>query len=408
MSLLAMLVAPIAVGGCGGGEQSGRKSSPQPSADYRVVRRDGDGRQVERVVRTAIRPIMRDDHVPGMAVGLTVNGKRYFYSYGVASKASGRRVSKSTIFELGSVSKTFTATMASYARERGALSLSDKASRYLPALAGSSFDRISLLDLATYTAGGLPSQFPDGVTDEGQMIRYLRSWRPAYAVGTRRLYSNPSIGLFGDLAARSMARPFDDLMQQRLFPMLGLTRTYIHVPKSRMRDYAFGYSEDGTPIRVSPGVFDSEAYGVKTTAPDMIRFIEENMGASTLDPTLRRAIADTHTGYDRVHGMTQGLGWEMYPYPTDFARLAEGNSAAVALQPNRVTALHPPLSPQRKVLINKTGSTNGFGAYVAFVPSERTGIVMLANRNYPIPDRVRAAYRILTALDRTGAGTGTR
>lgn len=105
--------------------------------------------------------------------------------------------------------------------------------------------------------------------------------------------------------------------------------------------------------------------------------------------------------------MTQGLGWEMYPYPTDLARLADGTSPTVALKPNRVTALRPPRSPQPKVLINKTGSTNGFGAYVAFVPSERTGIVLLANRNYPTPARVRAAYRILTTLDkRRGARRG--
>lgn len=407
MSLLGMLVAPIAFGGCGDAEQSGRQSGPQPSAEHRVVRRDGDGRQVERVVRTVIRPIMRDNHVPGMAVGLTVNGRRHFFSFGVASKASGRKVSRKTIFELGSVSKTFTATLGSYARERGALSLSDTASKHLPALAGSRFDRVNLLDLATYTAGGLPLQFPGDVTSEDAMIPYFRAWQPAYPVGTHRQYSNPSIGLFGHLVARSLGRPFDDLMERRLFPMLGLTRTYIRVPKHRMSDYAWGYGADGTPIRVSPGVLDSEAYGVKSTAPDMVRFVEQNLGDSARDATLRRAIAATHTGYDRVGGMTQGLGWEMYPYPTDLAQLADGNSPATALQPNPVTALDPPLPPRPNVLLNKTGSTNGFGAYVAFVPSERTGIVMLANRNYPIPARVRAAHRILTALDRTPARTGT-
>lgn len=135
--------------------------------------------------------------MPGLAVAVAVGDKRYFFNYGIASTESGQKVTEDTIFEISSISKTFTATLASYAEVRGTLSLSDSASKHLPALAGRSFDAISLLDLGTYTAGGLPLQFPDDVTDQDKMIAYYRSWRPAYAAGTYRQYSNPSIGLFG-------------------------------------------------------------------------------------------------------------------------------------------------------------------------------------------------------------------
>lgn len=360
--------------------------------------RAADG-PLARIVDEAIRPVMAENDVPGMAVAVTVRGRQSVFNYGVAAKDSGRKVTDDTLFEIGSVSKTFTATLAAYAQLQGTLSLSDSASRYLPALAGSAFDRISVLELGTYMAGGLPLQFPDDVIDPDRMIAFYRSWRPASAPGTQRLYSNPSIGLFGYLAARSLNRPFDELMERTIFPALGLTRTYIRVPREQMDRYAWGYSKAGKPVRVTPGVLDAEAYGVKTTAADMIRFVEANMGSGVQDDTLRRAIAATHAGYYRVGDMTQGLGWEMYAWPTGLDRLLAGNSSEMSLKPNPASRLDPPLPPQDEVLINKTGSTNGFGAYVAFVPARGIGVVILANRNYPIAARVQAAHRILAALD---------
>ncbi|MBB4039859.1 beta-lactamase class C [Microvirga flocculans] len=361
---------------------------------------DADGHhRLWWVVKEAIQPVMEKYDVPGMAVAITVEGKRHFFNFGVASKESGQKTTENTLFEIGSISKTFTATLASYANVSGSLALADRATKYHPALAGSSFDQISLLDLGTYTAGGLPLQFPADVNNHDRMIAYYRGWRPKYTVGTQRVYSNPSIGLFGYLAAKSMGRSFDELMQGQLFPMLGLTHTYTAVPQDRMRDYAYGYSKDGKPIRVTPGVLDAEAYGVKSTAADMIRFIEANMGSGGRDNRLAQAITATRTGYYKVGDMTQGLGWEMYPYPISLDQLLAGNSEAMIFKANKIIKMEPPLPPRPEMLINKTGSTNGFGAYVAFVPAKQIGVVMLANKNYPVPARINAAHRILSALE---------
>jgi beta-lactamase class C len=353
---------------------------------------------VKRTIDAAIQPLMAKDGIHGMAVGIVVGGKPYVYNYGVASAQTGKPVTRDTLFELGSISKTFTATLTSYAQVSGDLSLSDTTGKYLPVLQGSQFGNVELVNLATHTPGGLPLQVPDEIHNNDELMRYFKAWKPSCAPGTCRTYANPGIGALGLITAKSMGQDFTELMEQRMFPALGLKNSFIDVPPSRLPDYAQGYKKDGAPIRMAPGVLSAEAYGVKSTAADMTRFMLANMNLLQLDAKLQRAITDTHTGYFKAGVLTQDLIWEQYAYPVALKTLLAGNSSAMALQATPAVAIKPPLAPRQDVWINKTGSTNGFGAYVAFVPQKRLGIVILANRNFPNDDRVAAAYKILTAL----------
>ncbi|WP_353741270.1 class C beta-lactamase [Pseudomonas fluorescens] len=355
---------------------------------------------IEAMVNDAVRPVMQAQGIPGMVVAISVNGKQQYFNYGVASKETDSPVTQDTLFEIGSVSKTFTATLAAYAQATGKLSLSDKASHVLPALRGSAFDHISVLQLGTYSAGGLPLQFPAESDSADKMLGYYKQWKPLYAPGSHRLYSNPSLGLFGYLAAQSMGQPFDELMEKTLLPKLGLKHTYVHVPQDQMALYAQGYNKDGKPVRVGPGALDSEAYGVKTSAADLLGYVDANMKPASLEKPLQQAIALTHSGYYTVGDMTQGLGWEMYRYPIALDRLLEGNSTPMAMEAHKVQWLNPPQAQPQNVLINKTGSTGGFGAYVAYVPAKDIGIVILANKNYPNAQRVKIAHQVLSALTR--------
>lgn len=354
--------------------------------------------QMATLVNAAVRPIMQAQGIPGMAVAVTVNGKPHYFNYGVASKESAQPVTENTLFEIGSLSKTFTATLAAYAQASGKLSLADKASQVWPALRGSAFDHISVLQLGTYTAGGLPLQFPTAADSAEKMLGYFKQWQPTYAAGTHRLYSNPSLGLFGYLAAQSMGQPFDELMNNTLLPKLGLKHTYLNVPQAQMNLYAQGYNKDDKPVRVGPGALDSEAYGVKTSTSDLIGYVQANLQPSSLEKPLQQAIALTHTGYYRVGEMTQGLGWELYQYPVTLDQLLAGNSPQMATEAHKVQWLNPPQPQQENLLLNKTGSTGGFGAYAMFVPSKDIGIVILANKNYPIAERVKIAHQILSAM----------
>lgn len=357
-----------------------------------------DQSKTQSIVDKALTPVIQQYGIPGMAVAVTLNGERYFFNYGVASLETRQAVTGETLFEIGSLSKTFTATLASYAQTQGNLSLTNNASLYLPALRGSEFDRINLINLGTHTAGGLPLQVPESIKNTAQLMSYFKSWKPAYEPGTYRAYSNLSIGLLGVIAASSLHTSYQDALEMTLFPALGMVHSYIDVPAEQMHNYAQGYTKDDVPARLNPGVLAAEAYGVKTSTIDLVRFLETNMQMAKLDGKLQRALDETRTGYFKSGEVMQDLIWEQYPYPVTLERLLAGNSDAMIYQPTKASRVDPPLPPQTDVWINKTGSTNGFAAYAAYIPAKKLGIVILANKNYPIAPRVTAAHQILTQL----------
>ena len=99
--------------------------------------------------------------------------------------------------------------------------------------------------------------------------------------------------------------------------------------------------------------------------------------------------------YDTAH-YAQAMIWEDYAWPVTAAQLAAGNSSEMALTPQPITRRDRARSGP--VFLNKTGATNGFGAYVAMVPQEEIGVVVLANRNYPNAVRAEATLDLITRI----------
>lgn len=170
------------------------------------------------------------------------------------------------------------------------------------------------------------------------------------------------------------------------------------MPKSAEKEYAWGYS-NGQPVRVSSGMLGAESYGVKSTIEDMTVWLKANMTPQHLnDSTLKQGMLLAQSRYWRIGNMYQGLGWEMLNWPVNADTLINGSDNQVALAPHPSIAIIPPDPVDPGSWVHKTGATEGFGAYVAFIPEKQIGIVMLANKNYPNQERIKTSYAILEAL----------
>jgi beta-lactamase class C len=357
-----------------------------------------DQARFERIAAEIFEPIMAEYKVPGLAVGVVIDGETHIFVTGVANPKAGTPVTADTLFELGSVSKLFTVTLAAEAEGDGRLALDERIAAYLPDLDGTAFGELTLAALATHATGGMPLHVPEGVTTRAKLDAWLARWKPAAPPATTRSYSNLSIGLLGAIVADRLGVSYADAMEGGLFPALGLTDTFVRVPEQRMVDYAMGTNRDGRPTRMNPGFLVEEAYGIRSTIVDMTRFLAAALGEADIDPGLAAALARTRTAYADTAYYAQAMIWEGYAWPVDRHALEAGNSLDMALKRQPMTPRTPPAAPEGAMFWNKTGSTSGFGTYVALLPDEKIGVVILANRAFPNPVRAIATVGLIAAL----------
>ncbi|MFN3210462.1 MAG: serine hydrolase [Roseovarius sp.] len=348
-------------------------------------------RDIEALAAEHFGPLLAEHDMPGLVVGVTRGGQSSFFATGLAAREEGVAATPDTIFELGSISKIFTAIQAALMDVRGQLDLGDPVSGHLTGLDGTAFGALTLADLATHHSGGLPLQVPDGVEDTDALITWLKDWTPP--TDGARSYSNISVGLLGHIEAQVAGEDFATLMEAGLFPEMGLESTYVDVPEAAMAHYAFGTDrETGEPIRVGPGVLDHEAYGVKSSARDMVRLLELYLGHAEVGEDLGQALLRTREGFGQTEHYVQNLIWEEYPWPVEVDPMLAGNSYDFILDPQPMERIAPARAPRDDVILNKTGATFGFGAYIVLLPGEDLGVVYLANRNIPNEARVRAMH----------------
>jgi CubicO group peptidase (beta-lactamase class C family) len=291
----------------------------------------------------------------GIAVGIIDHGVTRVYVAG--SAGNGRAVDAHTLFEIGSVTKTFTATTLAAMVLRKEVDLSDPISEFLPAgIHAPTKDgkAITLLDLAEQRSGlpRLPSNMDDVAGDDpyadytvADMYAFLNDFALNRDPGAKYEYSNYGVGLLGQLLANRAKVPYPTLVRDTVLNPLGMNDTTFAVwPAQDPATLAVGH-EIGGGDAVATWHFQSilPAGGIISSVSDMLKYLRCNMGMGPLARTCLFAQQPRNQG---MTGHEIGLVWNI----------------------NSSTGV-----------IGHDGDTLGFHADVAVSRDRKVGVVVLSN-----------------------------
>lgn len=331
----------------------------------------------EQVVNDVMQTYLQKNEVPGAAVIVYVDGKPSAFYYGVADKETKKPITKDTIFELGSITKVMTSLVMAQEVDFAKIKLKEPVNKYIPTLPAS-FGGITMRSLATHTSG-LPFKAPPSVKTRAEWEKYAADWKPEQAVDTSYIYSNIGIGLIGQALETVTHQSFNQLYRAKILEPLGMQPIAMTVPKKLEEFYAKGYSDQGVPLPPETlGLFPA-AGDMKASADDMGKFLSAAIGLPTTPESIFYPMRMTQTAYVEAGSTDLGLGWEIHDITSESLKLLL-NGSGLGTQPAAVSAVYDEPKFDGNALIDKTGSTEGFRAYIAVIPNKKTGIVILTNR----------------------------
>ncbi|MFO1019956.1 MAG: serine hydrolase domain-containing protein [Planctomycetales bacterium] len=309
---------------------------------------------------------------PGLVIGiLTPDGVRKVYGYGVIQK-DGPAPDGKTLFEIGSISKTFTALLLADAVVRGEVKLDDPVQKCFSLdwkIPKRGEQEITLRELATHTSGlpRIPSNLYwgllwNGVAGNGKMAedpyshlsqKKLREGLADLKLGKEKKpacdYSNLGMGLVGEALASKAKLSFEELIRTRIGRPLGLRDTVITPTQEQLPRFATGHK--GKSIPVDHWTFASlQGCGaIISTADDMLEYLAAEVGQKP--SSLDKAMALTQERRENFVGKIGiGLAWLIVDLPEKKQRYWWHN-----------------------------GGTGGFTSYCAFSQEPRVAVVILCN-----------------------------
>jgi serine-type D-Ala-D-Ala carboxypeptidase/endopeptidase len=288
----------------------------------------------------------------GLAIGATQGNLRVQRFYGDAGNHEPPKAD--TLFGIGSITKTMTATLLAFADQQGTMHLDDPLARYAPPgfrVPDFNGQPILLAHLVQHTSG-LPRALPNPVapTPPERLWRFTDSYKLAHAPGEQFLYSNLGFALLARAMVRRLNSSEDQLYARIITGPLGMHDTAIELTPALHARLAQGFLPNQQPAPEFGPAFPAMAGagGLRSTLSDMMRYLDFELGR--LDVPLRSLLPVLHQPR-QANGPngSVGLGWHMRD------------------------------GPKGRVIF-KDGAMPGYASYMVFVPAQETGVVVLSNQ----------------------------
>jgi CubicO group peptidase (beta-lactamase class C family) len=204
--------------------------------------------QLEALKET-LQALMSKHHVPGVSVGLRLEGQEHYLCLGVTSLDNPLPITPDTLFQIGSTSKTFTATAALKLVEEGRLELDAPVQRYLPDFCvadETASARVTVRHLLTHTSGWLGDFDFDSGDGEDALARYVNAMHDLpqiVPVGAIMSYSNSGFVLLGRVIEQVVGKPFDSFVREAILKPLELHDTVYWAHEAITKRFAVGHKQ---------------------------------------------------------------------------------------------------------------------------------------------------------------------
>lgn len=325
------------------------------------------GREKFEKVVQVVKETMEEHHVPGIAVGIIVGDQMYTTGLGVTSVDNPLDVTDETLFQIGSITKTYTATAIMRLVEQGKLDLNARVRQYLPdfkVLDDSVANKVTVKHLVTHSAGWVGDVFTDTGSNDDSMKLYVEQMAELEQLAppdTVFSYNNAAFAVAGHLIETVTGKTYEAAIQELIFDPLGLERSFFFPKDLLTYRFVVGHVviEDAAIVQRPWAIPRSSnaAGGITCHVKDLLNYARFHMGDGTTADGAHLLSSGTlelmQTGQFPINDFDGDIGLSWW--------IKERNGVK---------------------LVGHGGTTIGQTCDMVFAPSKQFAVAILANGNH--------------------------